>query len=401
MRLLPRKFVQPPADLVPEPSLLPGAFLVCASSLIITAASAHAAELLGQPAAELIGQPLTTVCLPLIGSEAELAEVIAGARSHVAIDQLNLDDHPAAPRYTSLLVLPHAPGVLVLLTDVTEQSRQQQRLQQQHHELLLLHEKVAEQNEQLLALNRELADVSQRKSDMLAIATHDLRAPLSSLLGFTQLLLGNAFGAPRPEQVVPLQAIQRQGTRVLELINTLLDLRRLESATPLQPQAIDLQQLTAETMRSFADQAALAQVHLMIDVSQPVTLLGDRESVQQALANVLSNAIKYTGAGGNVTLRLQRLHEHPPVEPPLDAERAWCALEVIDTGPGIAEADLPRVFEPFFRTKTARMGGQHGSGLGLAIVHMAVQQHGGRVLVASRIGQGTTFTLILPCFAPD
>lgn len=379
----------------PAPSALNGAFLIADAALRITAASAAAPALLGLQSHDLTDQPLLDVCYPLLGYEPQLAAVIAGTQAQLVIDQLNLDEEHGLPRYTSLLALPHAPGLIVLLADVTEHSRQQQRLQQQHHELLLLHEKIAAQNTELRALNHELAELSQRKSDMLAIATHDLRAPLASAMGFVQLLLGNSWGALAPQQIEPLRAIQRQHQRVLELINTLLDLRRFESTAPVRRQAIDLDQLTAETVRSFADQAALARLNVTYQATAPITIRGDREVVQQAIANLVSNALKYTFPGGAITLRLRRLHEIPALDPPLDPALAWCALDVRDNGPGIAAADLDRLFEPFFRAAATRA--IIGSGLGLAIVQAAAQQHGGRVTVASAPGAGSTFTLWLPC----
>ncbi len=380
------------------------AYIMCDAALTIIEASAGVADLLGLTEHVLPGQALTSVCLPLLGYEAHLYAICARTVPDLVIEQINFEDRHGETRYVSLVVLPQEsePGLVVLLSDVTVQSQQQQRLQQQHHELLLLHEKIAAQNTQLVALNAELSQLSQRKSDMIAIVTHDLRSPLTAITGYARMLLDGMYGQLLPEQQELVQSMYDQGQHMRELLSKLLDLRRLESTELDKREVVNLNLLLTRVVFSFHDHARLAEVELCLAEDEEVLIThGDGDILQQAVANLVSNAIKYTGAGGKVVLRLARLTELPIVDPPLDARHTWGALTVADTGSGIAEEDLQHIFDPFFRTAAARMRGPAGSGLGLSIVQMAMRQHGGRVLVASRPGEGTTFTLLLPCDTQD
>ncbi len=381
------------------------AYLICNADLQVTEAGPSSTALLGMPGVPLVGQSLTSICLPLLGSEAQLAAVCTRNLPHLRIEQINLEDDQGHTRYISLVVWPHQQAeLIVILSDETLQSRQQQRLQQQHNELLLLNEQIAAQNERLTALNAELEDVSQRKSNMMAIVTHDLRSPLTAVIGYAGILLEETCGPLIPDQREILEAIHQQGQHMRDLLSRLLDLRRLE-ATELQKRTpVDLNLLLMRAVFSFHDQARLAGVEFCFpeDADEETLIVaGDADILQQAVANLLSNAIKYTGAGGNVTVRLYRATTLPALDPPLDPTGCWCVIEVADTGPGIAEDDLYRIFDPFFRTDEARVRGPAGSGLGLAIVQMAVRQHHGRVHVTSSLGQGTTFLLLLPCEAAD
>lgn len=377
------------------------AYIVCSADLHITSASATVANLLGIPGTDIRGQLLTEVCLPLIGSEEKLAAIRAGTVPDLVIEQINIEQAAATTRYISLVVLPHHPGLLVIISDVTVQSVQQQRLQQQHYELLLLHEKVAEQNKQLAELNAELARLSQRKSDMIAIVTHDLRSPLTAIIGYARMILDGTYGPTTPDQRELLQSIQSQGQHMRDLLSRLLDLRRLEAAELQNRTTVNLNLLVMRVVFSFHDHARLAGVALQHpEADDMITLLGDGDILQQAIANLVSNAIKYTGRGGSVMVRLYRCSELPALNPPL-APGCWCAIEVSDTGLGIDEHDLQRIFDPFYRTAEAQIKGLAGSGLGLAIVQMAMRQHSGRVLVDSRVGEGTTFTLLVPCSPPE
>ncbi len=380
------------------------AYIICDATLAITEASAGVPDLLGLTEDVLPGQALTSVCLPLLGYEAHLYAICARRVPDLVIEQINFEDCHGETRYVSLVVLPQEsePGLVVLLSDVTVQSQQQQRLQQQHHELLLLHEKIAAQNTQLVALNAELSQLSKRKSDMMAIVTHDLRSPLTAITGYAQMLLDGMYGQLLPEQHELVQSIYDQGQYMRELLSKLLDLHRLESTQLQKREAVNLNLLLTRVVFSFHDHARLAAVELCLAEDEEVLITyGDGDILQQAVANLVSNAIKYTSAGGKVMLRLARLTELPAVDPPLDESYIWGALTVSDTGSGIDEEDLQHIFDPFFRTAAARMCETAGSGLGLSIVQMAVRQHGGRVLVTSRLNEGTTFTLLLPCHTPD
>lgn len=399
-------------SLLPEPNALTQlrkehllalgvAYIVCDADLCVTAASATVSDLLGV-SDTLRDQVLTHVCLPLIGFEEKLAAMCVGEQDDLVIEQINVERPDSATRYISLVVLPHPPGIVVIISDVTVQSVQQQRLQQQHYELLLLHERVAEQNKQLIELNKELARLSQRKSDMIAIVTHDLRSPLTAIIGYARMLMDGSYGSFTSEQCRVLGSIQTQGQHMRDLLSRLLDLRRLEHAELQNRSPINLNLIVMHVVFSFVDHARLAGVDLQHPEAEEIFMaMGDGDIVQQAVANLLSNAIKYTLHGGSVTVRLLRVTNLSAVDPPLNPSFNWCAIEVADTGPGIDAQDLQHIFDPFFRSAEVRIKGLAGSGLGLAIVQMAMRQHNGRVLVDSHIGKGTTFTLLIPCNIPE
>ena len=364
----------------------------------VIGASSGAARLLGYNEQIAPGDLLTQVCVPLVGNEAAISDIGAGRATQLIIERINIEDATGAFWYISLVVLPQPPGVLVVISDVTLQSIQQQRLQQQHYELVLLHDKITAQNRQLLALNDEFARVSQRKSDMLAMATHDLRSPLTTLRGYAGLLHAEAYGPLAEGQHKPIEAILRQTERMLDLITNFLDLRRLEEHAPSALRLLDVTKSVAQSVRSFRDQAAFAGIYLdYTGPDQPLMAMIDPGAIEQALANLLSNGIKYTKRDGRVSIRLQVLASTPPLTPPVASVGTWCLIEIADTGTGIAEADIPHIFEPFFRTATAQESKLAGSGLGLSIVQRVVQQHDGRIEVHSQPGVGSTFSMYLPC----
>lgn len=379
------------------------AYIVCDTDFIITEASEHAAYLFGLETVDMRGSLLTDIFLPLIGSEPLIENVINGIQPYLSLEQVNIRTSHGEVRYISLVLFAHTPGILIIINDVTSHSVQQQFLQQQHHDLLLLHEKVAEQNKQLNILNEELSEMSQRKSDMLAIATHDLRSPLVAILGYIELLYEGEFDPLTDEQHGAIRIIEQESQRMLTLIKTLLDLKRLETSRLQYRYSVNLDKLVSQVVNSFSNQAHLA--HITLDysgvqgIADNLSLIvsGDRDILQQAVANLVSNGIKYAGEGKRVELHLTALETLPSLKSPLDPEQTWCTLDVSDNGPGLNEEDVQRVFDPFFRTRDARTKNQTGSGLGLTIVQRAVQHHNGQVSVQSTPGEGTTFTLFLPC----
>jgi signal transduction histidine kinase len=392
-----------------ETTLTDVAYLACDANFCIVQASAGAAALLDLPQEHICGQELTAVCLPLMGNEPQLATVRDGTLARFAIEQINLPTPDGTMRYVSLVVLPLGAGVIAILTDVTAHSLQQQQIQQQHHDLALLHERLAEQNQQLRSLNQELTELMQRKSDMLAIATHDLRSPAATILGFVGLLLEGEFDPLTAQQQEILGIVSQEADRTLSLIKSLLDLKRLESIHLINITQVNMHDLLQQVLRSFQNQAQLATIELVyhglhVD-GQPqdnrhadeYTVMGDSDLLQQAVGNLVSNGIKYAGAGKVVALHINRLTTVPILEHlTLDSSQTWCAIDIADNGPGIEEQDVKRIFDPFFRTTTARKGARPGSGLGLSIVQRAIQQHGGVVTVQSIPDEGTTFTLYLP-----
>ncbi|WP_296744634.1 ATP-binding protein [Mesorhizobium sp.] len=226
----------------------------------------------------------------------------------------------------------------------------------------------------------QLAELDRAKTAFFSNASHEFRTPLTLMLGPVEDMLSRAEGQNRDE----LALVQRNGQRLLRLVNTLLDFSRIEAGrvrAAFEP--TDLASYTADlasTFRSAMDKAGLAYVIDAAPLDQPVWV--DREMWEKIVLNLLSNAFKYTLAGG-VTVKLR-------------AEGENVRLDVIDTGVGVPEAELPLVFDRFHRIEGQQGRTHEGTGIGLALVKDLAQLHGGSVEVASRPGEGTTFTVTVP-----
>nr|BDT38128.1 CHASE domain-containing protein [Myxococcus sp. MH1] len=246
--------------------------------------------------------------------------------------------------------------------------------------------------EQASAEHRRLADEAQAavrvRDEFLSVAAHELRTPLTSLklqlqLLFRQLRQPGPLDAERLERGV--ETCERQTTRLTKLVDSLLDVARLSSGRmELQLEDVELGELVRELARRFEAEAQAAGVRLEVDAPEPMTGRWDRLRLEQVLTNLMSNALKY-GHGAPVDVRVRG-----------DAELA--RVEVQDRGIGIAPEDAARVFDRFERAVSSRHYG--GLGLGLFITRQLVEAHGGRILLESRPGEGSTFIVHLPRAGP-
>jgi signal transduction histidine kinase/CheY-like chemotaxis protein len=233
---------------------------------------------------------------------------------------------------------------------------------------------------------RTAESANQAKSHFLAHMSHELRTPLNGILGYAQLLRRD--GALPREQLDNVAIIERSGEHLLTLINELLDLSKIEAGRlELHAGPFDLAQLlkhVTDLTRLRASQAGL-EFTTSIAPDIPDHVYGEERALRQALLNLLGNAVKFTPAG-IVTLRVRR-------EEGGSAERHRLRFEVEDTGAGIAGDDLEHVFEPFVRAGAAR--NIEGTGLGLPISKRLVTALGGEINVTSRVGEGSTFTIVV------
>jgi PAS domain S-box-containing protein len=242
---------------------------------------------------------------------------------------------------------------------------------------------ISERKEAEAAIARardEAEDANLAKSDFLSRMSHELRTPLHAILGFGKLLSREDLRADQLEQ---LARIIRGGEHLLELINEVLDISRIERGElRTSPEPVDLGPVLSETLEMIAPIAAARAV--TIDVTSPDALHvhADRQRLKQVMLNLLSNAVKYNRAGGQVLVDAS----------PADAGRV--RITVADTGPGIAAEDLERVFEPFQRIG-AETSEIEGTGLGLTLVEHLVRAMGGEIGIESEVGRGTTFWLRL------
>ena len=248
-----------------------------------------------------------------------------------------------------------------------------------------LRELVAQRTEELERAMRRAEAANEAKSVFLANMSHELRTPLNAILGFSRLMLRSAATAPEQEA---LGIINRSGEHLLQLINDVLDMSKIEARrTEVVEEAFELRALPRDIVAMLGDRATAAGLHLSVDLADdlPSHVRCDHLKLRQILINLVGNAIKFTHEGG-VVLRMERL----------DAGTASTRLAFLveDSGAGIAEEDLERVFEPF--EQVAALGANKGTGLGLAIARQFATLMGGTLTAHSRVGVGSTFRLELP-----
>lgn len=226
---------------------------------------------------------------------------------------------------------------------------------------------------------------AERSRFMLRVA-HNLRAPLAAVLSMLELLREQHLGPLNENQAEYLRRVDRRTRTMLDMINELLTLStsRTVKEKP-EMRALEIGWLAGRLERTFQDEAAEHQIDFSIRVEDGLPpLLGNADQIEQLLENLASNAIKYTLAAGRVDVAFA------------STSKNMIAVTIKDTGIGIPEADMPRLFTEFFRAANAREKEELGTGLGLAIVKEIVDAHQGRITVDSRPGQGTTFVVTLP-----
>lgn len=249
-----------------------------------------------------------------------------------------------------------------------------------------LQELVESRNAALEIEAQRAQEASRLKSDFLANMSHELRTPLNGIIGFSTFLAGEKPGPLNPKQKEFLGDVLNSGRHLLRLINDLLDLAKIEAGkVELAPESFSLRECVAEVvgvLRPLIVEKKL-QVSENVDLDDDHATL-DAQKIKQVLYNLLSNAIKFTPEGGQVTVRLTA------------AEHDRIAISIHDTGIGIRQEDLSRLFVEFQQLDGSSTRRFQGTGLGLALTKKLVSLHGGTIQVASEFGRGTTFTVHLP-----
>jgi two-component system phosphate regulon sensor histidine kinase PhoR len=238
----------------------------------------------------------------------------------------------------------------------------------------------------------ELARLMEMRRDFVANVSHELKTPLSAIRGYAETLRDGALAEPATAARFT-ERILRQCRRLQALLDDLLTLSRLESLERTPPhEPVDLAAIVHRAVDLMSSAAGEKQVALSL--AEPggprpplPPVLGDAEGLERLVVNLLDNAVKYNRPGGEVAVRLAE-------------EDGRALLEVADTGIGIPQEALLRIFERFYRVDKGRAREEGGTGLGLAIVKHVVQAHGGEIEVASRMGKGSTFRVHLPLQGP-
>ncbi|MCW2928795.1 MAG: sensor histidine kinase [Thermoleophilia bacterium] len=242
-----------------------------------------------------------------------------------------------------------------------------------------------------------LTDITDRyeaerlKEQFFALVSHELRTPLSAIIGYLELLDEEERDRLSPDGREFITVMQRNSQRLMRLIGDLLFAAQVEAGTLALIRAeVDLGQVARHAVDSARPRAVDRRLELALEVpEEPVLLDADAQRLGQVLDNLLTNAIKFTPAGGRIDVRVT-------CEGEPGADGALAVLEVADTGEGIAEEDQERLFERFARARTADTNAVQGVGLGLAITRAIVDGHGGRIGLDSALGRGTTVRVELP-----
>jgi two-component system, NarL family, sensor histidine kinase BarA len=252
-----------------------------------------------------------------------------------------------------------------------------------------------ERNKRLEEANTKLKELDRLKSAFLATVSHELRTPLTSIIGYSEMLAEGLAGPLNGEQVDYVRTIMEKGETLLKLISSILDISQIEAGkVRLAFEPFDAADLVATSVSSLKPQAQKKGVTLEMRVAPNVpTVVGDKDRLRQVVVNLLANAVKFTPKGGRVSVALSAVGTQPELTTP------GYRVTVEDSGVGIPKDQFEKIFNSFYQVDSSSTREFGGAGLGLAIVKSFVEGHGGSVQVASEIGRGSRFTIVLPASA--
>ncbi|MDZ4720774.1 MAG: PAS domain S-box protein [Roseiflexaceae bacterium] len=325
------------------------------------------------PEAQLVNEPIFRAAL---AGTPTIREVTSGDLTLVMHTLPVRDEHGAIT------------AGMIMTQDITERKRMEVALINERAQLA---QRVDERTADLSLANAELVRAAQLKDEFLASMSHELRTPLNVILGLSESLSEQIYGPLNDRQMQKLAAIEASGRHLLDLINDILDLAKIGAGMMdlmIEPVLINsLCQASIQLMQQAAYTKRLA-VTTRIDPAV-VQIQGDIRRLKQILINLLANAVKFTPAGGAIGLEVIG-----------DSGQNLVHFTVWDTGIGIAENQLPKLFQPFVQLDSRLSRQYEGTGLGLALVARLAELHGGSVAVASTLGLGSRFTITLPWNMP-
>jgi PAS domain S-box-containing protein len=264
--------------------------------------------------------------------------------------------------------------VTAIIRDTSERKQTEDRLR-------AIQEKYTRELEER---NRQIERANRLKSEFLASMSHELRTPLHTIIGFSELLGEELEGPLNDKQQRFVNHIHKDSLHLLELINDVLDLSKIEAGRlELRRESFDARAAIDEVLGSIRPQSEAKRLTLEKNLPDFPPLYADRVRFKQILLNLLSNAVKFTPENGKI--RVEAKLDHDVLE-----------VSVIDTGIGIASEEQKSVFDKFYQVGHTTKGVREGTGLGLAITQRLVQEHGGAISVTSQLGKGSRFTFTIP-----
>jgi signal transduction histidine kinase len=258
--------------------------------------------------------------------------------------------------------------------------------QNQLHQLAEELTRLNVQHHQIVESNRRLEEISQSKSDFLANMSHELRTPLNAVVGFSEVLQDQLFGPINQKQQEYIHNILTSGRHLLSLISDILDLSKVESGKmELELSDFSLRETVDASLMMLKEKALKGGMSLGADFAPQadVQIFADQRKLKQILFNLLSNAVKFTQKDGSV--KVSTLRYGDVIE-----------ITVADTGIGIKEEDIPKLFQAFTQLESVYTKQYEGTGLGLALTRQLVELHGGRIWVESTFGEGSRFSFTIP-----
>lgn len=246
--------------------------------------------------------------------------------------------------------------------------------------------------EQLYRSNKELIRATRLKDEFLANMSHELRTPLNAILGNAEILLEQIFGEINDRQEKSLKTIENSGNHLLELINDILDVAKIESGQmKLELNSTSLESLCQSAITFVQQQAFKKQIQLISIIPKSLpNLLLDQKRIRQVLINLLNNAVKFTSERGKITLEISLINNSDK------EDQTYLRITITDTGIGISSENIPLLFKPFIQIDSTLNRQYVGTGLGLALVKQIIELHQGKVGVTSQIGEGSCFYIDLP-----
>lgn len=278
---------------------------------------------------------------------------------------------------------------LVRLPSAVERALNERRLRQERtraqEALRRSEEQLRQRNHELQRQNQRVQAASRMKSEFLANMSHELRSPLNGIIGFSELLYDGRLGPLGESQKECAGRILNGANHLLRLISDVLDLAKIEAGKlEFRPEKVSISRLVAEACDSLAALSEQKDIRIEYQIYPPIEAVLDPARFKQVLYNYLSNALKFTSDGGHVAVKTR---------PEGSGE---FRLEVTDTGIGISQEDMGRLFTDFHQLDSGKAKRFQGAGLGLALTRRLVEAQGGRVGVRSILGKGSTFFAVLP-----
>jgi signal transduction histidine kinase/ActR/RegA family two-component response regulator/PAS domain-containing protein len=258
--------------------------------------------------------------------------------------------------------------------------------------------KLTESNQQLAISNEQLAHATHLKDEFLANMSHELRTPLNAILGMSEALQEQVFGIINEKQERALNTISSSGSHLLELINDILDVAKIESGKiEMNYTLTSVNEVCESSLLFIKHQASQKGIQIESQISSYLPeLMLDERRIRQVLINLLNNAIKFTPEGGKISLQVTGRQTLTTT-----TKHDYIQFVVIDNGIGINEQDLSKLFQPFVQIDSALNRQYAGTGLGLTMVKRIVEMHGGKIEVSSEIGVGSCFLFTLPYHKPS